>query len=50
MDHGGGSKDQLVAGFKGFGLGLVGGLTSLVKQTYSGASHDGVAVSHYWES
>ena len=45
MDHSGGTKDQLVAGVKGFGLGLVGGLTSIVTQTYSGASQDGVTVS-----
>lgn len=35
--------DHLVAGLKGFGYGLLGGVTSIVKQTYSGAQSDGVS-------
>lgn len=34
--------DHLVAGLKGFGYGLLGGVTSIVKQTYSGAQSDGI--------
>jgi vacuolar protein sorting-associated protein 13D len=33
--------DHLVAGLKGFGYGLLGGVTSLVKHTYNGAQSDG---------
>lgn len=34
--------DHLVAGLKGFGFGLLGGVTSIVKHTYSGAQSDGL--------
>ncbi|KAL7019068.1 hypothetical protein ACKWTF_011000 [Chironomus riparius] len=34
--------DHLVAGLKGFGFGLLGGVTSIVKHTYSGAQADGI--------
>lgn len=34
--------DHLVAGLKGFGFGLMGGVTSIVKSTYNGASSDGL--------
>ncbi|XP_063232383.1 intermembrane lipid transfer protein Vps13D [Bacillus rossius redtenbacheri] len=37
----GSSGDHLVAGFKGLGFGLLGGVSSIVKQTYEGASADG---------
>ncbi|CAB3983690.1 Hypothetical predicted protein, partial [Paramuricea clavata] len=36
------SGDHLVAGFKGLGMGLVGGLTSIVTQPIEGASEKGV--------
>ena len=39
------SGDHLVAGFKGLGMGLVGGLTSIVTQPIEGASEKGVSVS-----
>lgn len=35
--------DHLVAGFRGLGFGLLGGVTSIVKHTYVGAQSDGVA-------
>lgn len=35
--------DHLVAGLKGFGFGLLGGATSIVKQTYTGAQNDGIS-------
>ncbi|UYV65050.1 VPS13D [Cordylochernes scorpioides] len=34
--------DHLVAGLKGLGFGLLGGMTSIVTNTYEGASSDGV--------
>lgn len=34
--------DHLVAGLKGFGFGLLGGMTSIVKHTYIGAQADGL--------
>lgn len=37
----GSSGEHLVAGLKGLGFGILGGFTSLVKQTYEGASNDG---------
>ncbi|XP_077998114.1 intermembrane lipid transfer protein VPS13D-like [Glandiceps talaboti] len=40
--HGGRSRDHMVAGLKGLGFGIVGGLTSVFTQTYEGASQDGV--------
>lgn len=36
-----GSGDHLVAGLKGFGFGLLGGVTSIFKQTYDGATNEG---------
>lgn len=33
--------EHLVAGLKGFGFGLLGGVTSIVKHTYNGAQSDG---------
>uniref|UniRef100_A0A1B0D2C6 Uncharacterized protein n=1 Tax=Phlebotomus papatasi TaxID=29031 RepID=A0A1B0D2C6_PHLPP len=35
------STDHLVAGLKGLGFGLLGGVTSIVKHTYSGVQADG---------
>ncbi|GAB0099028.1 Vacuolar protein sorting-associated protein 13D [Sergentomyia squamirostris] len=35
------STDHLVAGLKGLGFGLLGGVTSIVKHTYSGVQTDG---------
>lgn len=34
--------DHLVAGLKGFGFGLLGGVTSIVQHTYMGAQTDGI--------
>lgn len=34
--------DHLVAGFKGLSFGLLGGVTSIVKHTYTGALNDGI--------
>lgn len=39
-----GSGDHLVAGLKGFGFGLLGGVTSIFKQTYDGATNEGFPV------
>ncbi|XP_015598611.1 vacuolar protein sorting-associated protein 13D isoform X2 [Cephus cinctus] len=36
-----GSSDHLVAGLKGLGFGLLGGVTSIFKQTYDGATNEG---------
>ncbi|XP_074642818.1 intermembrane lipid transfer protein VPS13D-like [Tubulanus polymorphus] len=36
------SSDHFVAGVKGLGYGLVGGMTSIITQTYHGASKDGI--------
>lgn len=36
------SANHLVAGLKGFGFGLLGGVTSIVKHTYTGAQNDGI--------
>ncbi|EDW70492.2 intermembrane lipid transfer protein Vps13D isoform X1 [Drosophila virilis] len=36
------SGGHLAAGIKGFGFGLLGGVTSIVRHTYDGASADGV--------
>ncbi|XP_053697242.1 intermembrane lipid transfer protein Vps13D [Sabethes cyaneus] len=45
LDVSGGSGsttgDHLVAGFKGFTFGLLGGVTSVVKHTYNGTVNDG---------
>lgn len=43
--HSGGGGSHLVAGIKGFGYGLYGGLTSIVTQTYEGVRDEGVEVS-----
>ncbi|XP_050720689.1 intermembrane lipid transfer protein VPS13D-like isoform X3 [Eriocheir sinensis] len=36
------SADHIMAGLKGLGLGLYGGLTSIVSQTYTGATQEGL--------
>ncbi|XP_033219342.1 vacuolar protein sorting-associated protein 13D isoform X2 [Belonocnema kinseyi] len=36
-----GSSDHLLAGLKGLGFGILGGVTSIVKQTYDGAANEG---------
>lgn len=36
------SRDHMVAGLKGFGYGILGGMTSIVKHTYHGAQNDGI--------
>lgn len=38
-----GSSDHLVAGLKGFSFGIVGGVTSIFKQTYDGAANEGLS-------
>lgn len=43
--HSGTSGDHLVAGLKGLGFGLLGGMTSVFKQTYDGVAADGIPVS-----
>uniref|UniRef100_A0A2M4A0B1 Putative vacuolar protein n=1 Tax=Anopheles triannulatus TaxID=58253 RepID=A0A2M4A0B1_9DIPT len=48
VSGGGGSSsgttgDHLVAGFKGFTFGLIGGVTSIVKHTYQGTANDGLS-------
>ncbi|KAI8500255.1 Vacuolar protein sorting-associated protein 13D [Branchiostoma belcheri] len=40
--HGGSGSEHIVAGLKGLGFGIVGGLTSLVTQTAEGAVKGGV--------
>ena len=40
----GGSGAQLMAGIKGLGHGLLGGMTSVVSQTYHGARDQGISV------
>ncbi|KFB49228.1 vacuolar protein sorting 13D [Anopheles sinensis] len=35
--------DHLVAGFRGFTFGLLGGVTSIVKHTYQGTANDGLS-------
>lgn len=42
--HTGTSGDHLVAGLKGLGFGLLGGVTSVFKQTYEGAANEGFQV------
>ena len=39
------SKDHFVAGVKGLGMGIVGGLTSIVTQPIEGAQSSGLSVS-----
>ena len=36
------SKEHLVAGLKGLGYGMLGGLTSIVLETYDGVANEGV--------
>ena len=36
------SKEHLVAGLKGLGYGMLGGLTSIVTETYDGVAHEGI--------
>jgi vacuolar protein sorting-associated protein 13D len=43
--HTGSSGDHIVAGLKGLGFGLLGGATSIFKQTYEGACNEGFQVS-----
>lgn len=43
--HSSTSGDHLVAGLKGLGFGLVGGVTSVFKQTYEGVATEGLPVS-----
>lgn len=41
---------HLTAGLKGLGFGILGGMTSIVRQTYEGAAAEGVQVyiiNHY---
>lgn len=40
-----GGSDHLMAGLKGLGFGLIGGVTSVFTQTYEGAVQEGVQVS-----
>jgi vacuolar protein sorting-associated protein 13D len=41
-NSGNSTGDHLVAGLKGFGFGLLGGVTSIVQHTYNGAQSDGI--------
>lgn len=43
-DHAGSSGEYLYAGLKGFGHGLIGGVTSVVSQSYEGVANEGIAV------
>ena len=36
--------EHFVSGLKGLGFGVLGGVTSVVKQSYEGASNDGMQV------
>lgn len=40
--HSGSSRDHLWAGVKGLGFGVLGGVTSIFKQTYEGAAQEGL--------
>ena len=42
--HSGSSTNHLVAGIRGLGHGLVGGVTSILTQTYSGVKNEGMEV------
>jgi vacuolar protein sorting-associated protein 13D len=46
-DHAGSSGGYLYAGLKGFGYGIVGGMTSVIAQSYEGVSNDGITVRLY---
>lgn len=37
--------EHIAAGIRGLGLGLYGGLTSIVSQTYTGVTQEGIPVS-----
>lgn len=39
------SGEHLIAGLKGLGLGLLGGVTSVFKQSYEGAANEGLQVT-----
>ena len=41
--HNDNSKQHLVAGLKGLGFGVLGGLTSVITEPIEGAAHDGVS-------
>ena len=43
-DNTAGSSDHFLAGLKGLGFGILGGVTSIVKQTYDGATNEGFPV------
>ncbi|KAL3882452.1 hypothetical protein ACJMK2_028790 [Sinanodonta woodiana] len=42
LQHGSKSSDHLLAGFKGFGFGIYGGLTSLIKLPIEGGREEGI--------
>ena len=43
-ERGSSSSDHLLAGVRGLGMGVIGGLTSIVTQPIEGASRKGVQV------
>jgi len=44
-DHAGSSGEHFYAGLRGFGYGNVGGMTSVITQSYEGVTTDGISVS-----
>lgn len=44
------SSSHVSAGLKGFGMGMLGGLTSIIVEPIDGASKRGVGVSHRLKS
>jgi vacuolar protein sorting-associated protein 13D len=46
-DHAGSSGGYLCAELKGFGYGIMGRMTSVIAQSYEGASNDGITVRLY---
>ena len=44
-NHSGSGKDHLIAGIRGLGHGILGGMTSIFSQTYEGVRQDGLEVS-----
>ena len=46
-DGGSGPVAHLYSGVKGLGIGLFGGATSLVQQSYEGARTEGLEVSSF---
>jgi len=44
-DHAGTSGEHLYAGFRGLGHGIVGGMTSVITQSYEGIINGGITVS-----